>query len=161
MYLPQIAILPISLCFLFLSISTHAQHKIKLDKNISFDELMKTKTVRTVSWTNPNGEKETLTFTEIAIPVKEEMKQLTKEFNQNNYGINSYWLNPKMIVLHSMDLGDLQQSLEQSSLLNDQLPESWGTLSKAGKLPNGAHFMVDQDGTIYCLTPPVSADEKS
>jgi hypothetical protein len=49
--------------------------------------------------------------------------------------------------------------LEVSSFLNDQIPESWGELYKAGKLPNGAHFIIEKDGNVICITPPVSLDE--
>jgi N-acetyl-anhydromuramyl-L-alanine amidase AmpD len=55
--------------------------------------------------------------------------------------------------------GDLKTSLEVSSFLNDQIPESWGNLYQAGKLPNGAHFIIEKDGRVICLTPPVSSDE--
>ena len=145
----------------FLCTAAYTQSKIKLDNVISFDELIKRKVERNVSWTNPDGTKETMRLMEMAIPFTEEAKQLTLEFNTANYGLPSYWLTPKMIVLHSMDLGNLQRSLEQSSLLHDHLPESWSMLYKAGKVPNGVHFMVDKNGTIYCLAPPVSKDEKS
>ncbi|PZR25646.1 MAG: hypothetical protein DI538_27145 [Azospira oryzae] len=143
--------------FIFSLSTAHAQQNPVLDKNISFAALSKKKAERTVSWTNPDGSSETLNLIEMAIPVNE---KLTTEFNKNNYGIASPWLTPKMIVLHSMDLGSLKESLEQSSLLHDRIPESWGLLSKAGKLPNGAHFMVDKDGTIYCLTPPMARNKK-
>ncbi len=149
---------PFVFCSLLLVSFSLAQAQKVLDKNISFASLQKKKTERTVSWTNPDGSAETMNLIEMPIPVNE---RLTAEFNKNNYGIASPWLNPKMIVLHSMDLGSLQQSLEQSSLLNDRMPESWGLLSKAGKLPNGAHFMVDKDGTIYCLAPPLAEKSKS
>src|SRR6187402_3232915 len=85
-----------------------AQSRPVLDKHISFASLTKKKTERTVSWTNPDGSAETMNLIEMAIPVNE---RLTTEFNKNNYGIASPWLTPKMIVLHSMDLGSLQESL--------------------------------------------------
>lgn len=66
-----------------------------------------------------------------------------------------------MIVLHAMGDGDLKTSLEVSSFLNNRMPQSWGTLAKAGTLPNGAHFIVDRDGSIYCLFPPVSKTDSS
>ncbi len=90
----------------------------------------------------------------MAVPCDEAMKQGTKEFVHSVYGFDSIWLNPKIIVFHAMGDGDLKTSLEVSSFLNDQIPESWGNLSKAGQLPNGAHFIIDRDGTIICLSPP-------
>ena len=128
----------------------------KLTGNISYDELLKRKTSRSVEWTNPNGMKEEMTFTEMSIPIDPVMQKRTADFNAFNYGLNGPWLEPKMIVLHSMDLGDLRKSLEESSFLHDQMPASWGNLPKAGKLPNGSQFIVDQDGTIYCLAPPTA-----
>jgi hypothetical protein len=55
--------------------------------------------------------------------------------------------------------GNLKTSLEVSSFLNDRIPESWGNLHNAGKLPNGAHFIIEKSGNVICLTPPVSSDE--
>lgn len=123
---------------------------------ISFDALQKTSIRRKVAWKNPDGTKEEMNIIEMAIPFGDAMKVLTKEFVNAVYGLDSIWLKPKMIVFHAMGDGDLRTSLEVSSFLNDRIPESWGNLSKAGSLPNGAHFMVDRDGTVICLSPPVS-----
>ena len=60
-----------------------------------------------------------------------------------------------MIVLHAMDFGSLQEALEKSSFLHDRMPIEWGSMSKAGLLPNGAHFMIDQNGNVYCIMPPL------
>jgi len=87
------------------------------------------------------------------------MKKQTREFVHQVYGLDSIWLNPKMIVFHAMGDGDLKTSLEVSSFLNDHIPTSWGNLSKAGLLSNGAHFIIDRDGTIICLSPPVLNDD--
>ncbi len=92
----------------------------------------------------------------MAIPFGEEMKALTTDFIHSVYGLDSIWLAPKIIVFHAMGDGDLKTSLEVSSFLNDEIPTSWGNLSKAGKLPNGAHFIIDRDGAVICLSPPVS-----
>ena len=109
-------------------------------------------------WRNPDGSQEEIKILEMAVPLNEAMKNSTIEFVHSVYGMDSIWLNPKMIVFHAMGDGDLKTSLEVSSFLNDQIPESWGNLSKAGLLPNGAHFIVDRDGTIICLSPPASND---
>jgi hypothetical protein len=129
-----------------------------LTRTIRFEELEKLKVARTVEWTNPNGTTESMAFVEMPIPVGEKIKDLTLQFAKANYHLDSIWLNPRMIVFHSMDLGGLKESLEYSSFLNDRMPESWGVLAKAGRLPNGAHFIIEKDGTIVCLTPPVSGD---
>ncbi len=126
---------------------------------ISFEELQMKSIERNLEWKNPDGSQEEMRILEMAIPFDKEMKQRTKEFVRAVYGLDSIWLKPKMIVFHAMGDGDLKTSLEVSSFLNDQIPESWGRLSKAGLLSNGAHFIIDRDGTIICLSPPVSKNE--
>lgn len=149
-------------CLVFLltsSLQCIAQERNKpLTNTISFSELEKTRIIREVEWTNPDGRNERMTILEMAIPVDQKMKKLTLDFVVSNYHIDSIWIQPRMVVFHSMDLGNLQNSLELSSFLNDQIPESWGTLYRAGKLPNGAHFIIEKNGDIVCLTPPVSLD---
>jgi len=142
------------------SISIFAQQKYPaLTRVISFDDLVEGKTIKKVEWTNPNGVRETMRLTEMPVPVDGKMKELTKEFVLANYGINSIWLHPRVIIFHAMGDGDLKTSLEVSSFLNDRIPEGWGTLYKAGKLPNGAHFIVEKNGNVICLSQPVSTDE--
>lgn len=134
-----------------------AQRKYPVLTNvISFDDLQKKSTERKVEWKNPDGSQEEMKILEMAIPFDESMKELTKEFVHSVYGLDSIWLNPKMIVFHAMGDGDLKTSLEVSSFLNDKIPNTWGSLSKAGSLANGTHFIIDNDGTIICLSPPVS-----
>ena len=93
------------------------------------------------------------------VPVDGKMKESTKEFVLANYGLNSIWLHPRVIIFHAMGDGDLKTSLEVSSFLHDQIPEGWGALYKAGRLPNGAHFIVEKNGNVICLSQPVSTDE--
>ncbi len=134
----------------------HGQQKYPALINIiSFEELQKKSFERKVEWTNPDGSKEKLAIKEMTIPFTKKLKVLTMEFVHDVYGLDSIWLNPRMIVFHAMGDGDLKTSLEVSSFLNDEMPDAWGNLSKAGKLPNGAHFIIDRDGTIVCLSPPV------
>ena len=129
-----------------------------LTNTISFRELEKRIVKREVEWTNPDGSRESMKILEMAIPVDQKMRELTLNFVVANYHIDSIWLNPRMIVFHSMDLGNLQNSLERSSFLHDHLPETWTPINRAGKLPNGAHFIIKKNGNIVCLTPPVSRD---
>jgi hypothetical protein len=126
-----------------------------LTKVISFYELQKKAIERVVKWENPNGSLEEMKLIIMAIPIDEGMKEQTKEFVHTVYGFDSIWINPRMMVFHAMGDGDLKTSLEVSSFLNDRIPESWGNLFKAGSLPNGAHFIIDRDGTVICLSPPV------
>jgi hypothetical protein len=142
------------------SISMHAQQKYpELTRVISFDDLVERKTVILVAWINPNGVREKMKITEMAIPMDQKMRALTTDFVLSNYGLDSPWLHPRVIVFHAMGDGNLKTSLEVSSFLNDRIPESWGNLYKAGKLPNGAHFIIEKSGNVICLTPPVSSDE--
>src|SRR5258706_213056 len=126
---------------------------------ISFDDLVERKTIKMVEWINPNGVREKMKITEMAIPIDQKMRALTTDFVRSNYGLDSPWLHPRVIVFHAMGDGDLKTSLEVSSFLNDRIPEEWGTLYKAGNLPNGAHFIIEKNGNVICLSPPVSSDE--
>jgi hypothetical protein len=136
---------------------SYGQQKYPVLTNvIAFEELRSRAFVRELEWTNPDGVSEKMKISEMAIPVDQKMMGLIRDFVHFNYGLDSVWLRPRVIVFHAMGDGDLKTSLEVSSFLNDQIPESWGSLYKAGRLPNGAHFIIDKDGTIICLTPPIS-----
>lgn len=80
---------------------------------------------------------------------------LVTEYLRNVYG-QKYspaleTVNIKMVVLHSMAVGDLKYALVVSKFLEDQAEPN---LQKWGRLPVGAHFLVDRDGSVYCLAPP-------
>src|SRR5258706_15265492 len=137
---------------------SNAQQKYPaLTSVISFDDLVDRKTIKAVEWSNPNGVREKMKITEMAIPIDRKMRALTTDFVRSNYGLDSPWLHPRVIVFHAMGDGDLKTSLEVSSFLNDRIPEEWGMLYKAGKLPNGAHFIIEKNGDVICLSPPVSS----
>jgi hypothetical protein len=124
------------------------------DRVITFDQLLAQKASKNISWTNPDSTREEMTIIQMSIPVDDEMRDLARRFMRDNYGRSSIWVEPRMIVVHSMDLGDLRNCLEKSSFLDRHMPATWETVIKAGTLPNGAQFIIDQDGTTYCLTPP-------
>jgi hypothetical protein len=126
---------------------------------ITFDQLLKERQEKNFAWVNPDSSREEIAIIQMPIPVDDEMRELTLKFQRDNYGRNSIWVGPRIIVIHSMDLDDLQTSLEQSSFLDRTIPKTWTTMAKAGSLPSGAHFIIDRDGKIYCLTPPLSADD--
>lgn len=128
---------------------------------ITFDRLLATKVDRKLAWINPDSSREEMEITELSIPVDKQMTDLSRKFQRENYNRTSIWVEPKMIVIHSMDLGDLRSSLEQSSFLDRRMPSRWRTQIKAGTLPSGAHFIIDRDGKIYCLTPPMSRSDSS
>jgi hypothetical protein len=150
------------ICFILsqlISFCLLAQEKYPILTNIiSFNDLKKKSFEKKIDWKNSNGSPEEINILVMPIPFDEGMKKQTKEFVHQVYGLDSIWLNPKMIVFHAMGDGDLKTSLEVSSFLNDQIPTSWGNLSKAGSLSNGVHFIIDRDGTIICLSPPVLND---
>jgi hypothetical protein len=125
-----------------------------LTKVISFDSLWSIRQSRKLEWTNPDGSADELEIVEMPVPADERMKALIREFELGAYGRDSIWVRPRVLVFHAMGDGDLRTSLEVSSFLNDQMPATWGP----GRLPNGAHFIVDRDGTVYALTPPTSYD---
>jgi hypothetical protein len=143
---------------LLVSLSSTAQTARQV---ISYDELVKRHVTTSHSWINPDSTREAIVITEMSIPLDREMKDLTRKFMLDNYRRTSTWVEPRMIMIHSMDLRDLKNSLEQSSFLDRRMPARWRTQVKAGTLPSGAHFIIDRDGTIYCLTPPSSMDEES
>jgi hypothetical protein len=153
----SLTIIAILLCFRLLA----QEHYPTLTNIISFDSLQKKSIGRKIAWTNPDGSNEEMEILEMKIPFNETMKKRTREFVHSVYGIDSFTLHPQMIVFHAMGDGDLKTSLEVSSFLHDQMPASWGNLSKAGILPNGAHFIIDRDGTIMSLSPPISANGMS
>jgi hypothetical protein len=149
--------------FIFISMQNNsliAQQKYPaLTHVISFDDLVERKTIKMVEWINPDGVREKMKIVEMAIPIDQKMRALTTDFVRSNYGLDSPWLHPRVIVFHAMGDGDLRTSLEVSSFLNDRIPEEWGNLCKAGNLPNGAHFIIEKKGDVICLSPPVSSDE--
>ncbi len=122
---------------------------------ISYDNLLAGKVQKTFTWRNGNGLQESIEINIINIPETLEVQNLKKEYLINiygdNYQDNLQQVTPTMIVVHSMALGHLQNSLEESGFLLNTV--NWG-ISKWGQLPVGSHFMVDQDGTIYCLSWP-------
>lgn len=145
--------------FLLLTVLSSAAALAQPGRVITFDELLTRKVQKNVEWVNPDSTREQIEFTQMAIPVDDDMKELTRRFVGDNYGRNSIWVEPRIIVIHSMDLEDLQTSLEQSSFLDRSLPKTWTTMAKAGALPSGAHFIIDRDGKIYCITPPLAVDD--
>ena len=122
-------------------------------KPISFSKLFSKKIGRNFKWTNPNGEEEEISFFEMEIIHPNETIELVETYLKNAYNKTEkmFLVNPKMIVVHSMSLGDLKRSLIESGFLDKKF--SW-FVSKRGDLPLGAHFMIEKDGTIYCLAPP-------
>lgn len=80
-------------------------------------------------------------------------KELTKEYLENRYGIesDSININPKMIVLHWTAIPTLEGSFDA---FNDPIIPSWRSMvENASTLNVSSHFLVARDGTIYRLMP--------
>ena len=82
-----------------------------------------------------------------------EREQLTRDYLRDRYAIDQDDSNidPKMIVLHWTEIASLEKSFD--AFKNSQLPNHRGNISGASGLNVSAHFLVDQDGTIYQLMP--------
>lgn len=122
---------------------------------ISFDELMKGRH-RVPLYVDTNKGRENFSITQIEIPypqsVVDDAVIYLKDLYENSFNIDLIWVKPKAIVLHSIALGTLRNSLEKSGFLRKRFP--WkATDSRYFSL--GSHFIVDRDGSIYCLTPPL------
>ena len=130
--------------FFFPSITTLKANNSEV---ISYPELVATKVEKTFTWKNQNGHQESIDITIINIPEPQKIQTLKEEYLSNIYG-DSYsedllQVNPKMVVLHSMALGNLQKSLRESGFLLDST--SWG-ISKWGQLPVGSQLLVRMGG---------------
>lgn len=80
-------------------------------------------------------------------------KQLTLDYLSDRYGLiqEKPTIIPKMIVLHWTQFPTLKESFE--AFKNETLPNHRTSIKSASSLNVSAHFLVDQDGTIYQLMP--------
>lgn len=80
-------------------------------------------------------------------------EQLSVEYLKTRYQINqdSATITPKMIVLHWTAIPTLEKSFDAFN--NITLPNWRPEITNASALNVSAHFLVDQDGTIYRLMP--------
>ncbi|MEE9350357.1 MAG: peptidoglycan recognition family protein [Flavobacteriaceae bacterium] len=81
----------------------------------------------------------------------EERNQLTLEYLSSHYNLiqDKPTITPKMIVLHWTHIPTLDKSF--NAFKNIHLPNSRAKIKTASNLNVSAHFLVDQDGTIYRL----------
>ncbi len=78
--------------------------------------------------------------------------ELTKEYCQQHYGLDSYKLeNPQMIVIHDTEISTLKASLQ--AFKADEVLGFRKELVGHGRVNVGIHFVVDQNGDIYSLLP--------
>ncbi|WP_086476860.1 peptidoglycan recognition protein family protein [Arenibacter amylolyticus] len=83
----------------------------------------------------------------------DERKALSLEYLSERYGLdqNEPTIVPKMVVLHWTVIPTLEKSFQAFN--NPKLPNWRPEIASAGALNVSAHFLVDQDGTIYRLMP--------
>ncbi len=91
----------------------------------------------------------------IQIPIlfNDERVALTKEYLQQRYGLEQEApeIIPRMIVLHWTAIPSLKKSFEAFN--RPTLPNWRPDIESVSGLNVSAHFLVDQDGTIYQLMP--------
>jgi len=78
--------------------------------------------------------------------------ELTKEYSQLHYGINSYKLkDPQIVVVHYTASDSLRGTLNYFK--KDEIEGRRKRLKKNSTLNVGIHYVVDKDGAIYRLIP--------
>ncbi|NAY90963.1 N-acetylmuramoyl-L-alanine amidase [Muricauda sp. JGD-17] len=90
---------------------------------------------------------------QIPILFNEERVELTKEYLSQRYNLeqDSPEITPSMIVLHWTAIPSLKKSFEAFN--RPTLPNWRPDIESVSGLNVSAHFLVDQDGTIYQLMP--------
>ena len=83
----------------------------------------------------------------------DERQKLTLEYLEDRYGIiqQTPVIDPKMVVVHWTEIPTLEESF--SAFYSPTLPGSRPEIADASGLNVSAHYLVDQDGTIYHLMP--------
>ncbi|WP_026809720.1 peptidoglycan recognition protein family protein [Arenibacter latericius] len=82
-----------------------------------------------------------------------ERENLTLEYLSERYGLEQEkpTIDPRMVVLHWTVIPTLEKSFQ--AFKNPSLPNWRPEIATASGLNVSAHFLVDQDGTIYQLMP--------
>ena len=82
-----------------------------------------------------------------------ERNELTLAYLDEHYGIqqNTPVITPRMVVVHWTEIATLEKSFE--AFYSTTLPDSRPEIAGASSLNVSAHYLVDQDGTIYHLMP--------
>ncbi len=90
---------------------------------------------------------------DIPILFNQQRVDLTKEYLQQRYNLeqDTTTITPKMVVLHWTAIPTLKKSFEAFN--PPTLPNWRPDLVNVSGLNVSAHFLVDQDGTIYRLMP--------
>ncbi|MDX1363011.1 MAG: peptidoglycan recognition family protein [Arenibacter latericius] len=90
---------------------------------------------------------------DMPIIFNEERENLTLEYLSERYGLEQEkpTIDPRMVVLHWTVIPTLEKSFQ--AFKNPSLPNWRPEIATASGLNVSAHFLVDQDGTIYQLMP--------
>ncbi len=111
-----------------------------------------------VRWSNPDGTRESLELIQSPTQFSLNPAVFTEEYlrtlYRGDYDSRLHFVEPRIVVLHSMALGTLERGLRESDFF---AAEAQGTLRRYGRMPPGAHFIVDRDGTVFVLAPPRNA----
>ena len=85
------------------------------------------------------------------IEFNEQRTELSLDYLKNRYNLEKTEpsIEPKMIVVHWTAIPTLEESFE--AFKNPLLPNTRSDITSAGSLNVSAHFLVDQDGTVYRL----------
>lgn len=125
---------------------------------LSFELLYDQKTARHFEWRNPKGIKESIDFFVMSIPITPQIKRHAIDYLKDVFPEEKpealLQVDPRMMVIHSMSQGTLRDGVIASGFLEEEL--TW-TIPQGWKWGVGSHFMIDLDGTIYCLAPPSDA----
>lgn len=89
------------------------------------------------------------------VDVNQIRNDLSKAYIRDHYGIEvkSPTIIPKIIVVHWTGLDSFEGSY--NSFKNPYLSSNRKEISRGGGLNVCAHFLIDQDGTVYQLLPPL------
>ena len=94
-----------------------------------------------------------LNIIDAPISFSQQRIDLTKVYIKEHYGleVDSIAIEPKMIVIHSMD----DENLTQAFNLFDQetIPSGWGQVTAQGAVNVSAHFLITRDGKVLRLMP--------
>ncbi|XLS30240.1 peptidoglycan recognition family protein [Flavobacteriaceae bacterium M23B6Z8] len=87
------------------------------------------------------------------IVFNEERKELTLKYLKDRYDLiqETPEIVPRMVVLHWTAIPSFEKSFE--AFKEPRLPGYRSEITSAGSLNVSAHFLVDQDGTVYRLLP--------
>jgi N-acetyl-anhydromuramyl-L-alanine amidase AmpD len=77
--------------------------------------------------------------------------ELTREYSKRHYDMDTYLLDPKIIVIHYTALSSLRFSL--NTFKPDTIPNHREKIAPFGRVNVGVHYVVSPEGEIYSLLP--------